>query len=783
MKKVMIINGQVFQSGAWHRGMGKYSFELLKSSYNMLSKTHDKVAIIFNNNLPLEKQAKDAIESIFGSENLISLNLVQSGNDMTKELTQNRTVIDEYIRSNLESYTVDYLILSLFLDNGRAVFPTHSNKFLLFYDSIPFLFPEKYRHRIDYDSYLSLYGTVFEADIIFAISQTVADDTVLNFGINEEKVINIDGARIGEPSKNIQMPKLLSSEDKFILCPTGDELRKNNLRAVQGFELFNQKNNNAYKLILTSFFGDYTKQQLSAISDNIIFTNNIPYDELEWLYENAEILLFPSEYEGLGLPILEAVTHNKKIVCSDIPVFREISNDAFYYFDLFSPVDLSHKIYDALNDKSDSKVSKYNKISEKYTWNRTASIVSKNIAEFDKVNEDEKKPKLAILAPSPDGYSAIGKVVAETHASLSVYFDVTYYFEEGPQHIYLRPDFLSKVANSYPVSKFNLEEYCKYDSVLYHIGNSEYHLATIANSLVYPGYAILHDTNLGGAYGMLRNMGYINDYRYEIERIIDDLVNSKNGKFLSSVVSRQIDIITHSDYAKNAVRKYGKEINVQKINLPVATPGNKRLYLANNKIKIGLAGIIAGIKGLELVEELARSGDDNIEIHIFGYLQSKELKEKLNSIPNVNLVINPTDFEFQTMLSKLDILLNYRMLYQGETSLTVLEAMRYGTAVIVRDIGWYSELPDDVVFKVKTKDKAIEAVNYLINNPKELLAVGKNAKSYIKNNHSHLAYAKSIYDITNSKVEGSKIFQQSKYIKQNQPNRKKLIDFVKKNND
>jgi glycosyltransferase involved in cell wall biosynthesis len=778
MKKVLLVDGQVFQSGAWHRGMGKYSFELLRNTINKIS-GYEKIVLLLNSSLAIEHDAEEQLEKLFGKNNVVRVNLVQASREALKDINANKKTINNYVNNNYANHDVSYLILSLFLDNGCAVFPDNSNKFLLFYDSIPFIFPDKYINRINYDNYLTLHRTVFEADIIFAISQTVADDTVLNFGIDKNKVINIDGARIGDKAKHATKPELVDEDTKIILCPTGDELRKNNLRAVQGFEIFNQKHNNAYKLVLTSFFGEYTKQQLTTISDNIIFTGNIPKDELEWLYGNCELVLFPSEYEGLGLPILEAITYDKKIVCSDIPVFNEISNSAFYSFDPFSPIDLAHKLDDALLDQKAIRIHNYKQIKNKYTWERTGAVAANVIKEYRKKDAVDKKIKLAILAPSPDGYSAIGKVVAESHASLSEYFDITYYFEKGPEHRYLRPDYLSKVAKNYPVSKFNLDEYCKYDAVLYHIGNSEYHMSTIANALVYPGHAIFHDTNLGGAYGLLRNMGLMTSKRYATEEAMDVVNKNKKGHFLSSVALSQIGIYVHSKYALSAIKEINKDIAVQQLNLPVDTPvlSRKKLANASRKTVISLAGIIAGIKGLQLIERLSAIDNDNIEIKVFGYLQSNELKQQINDMPNVTLVTNPTDHEFQEMLSKTDILLNYRMKYQGETSLTVLEAMRHGCAVIVRDIGWYSELPNEAVVKAKTEVEAIDKVVQLANNRKLLSKTSTNAKEYIAKDHSHSIYAKELYDaIKTTKNTGKE--KKYRFIKDTKPSTKQLLKYL-----
>jgi glycosyltransferase involved in cell wall biosynthesis len=55
---------------------------------------------------------------------------------------------------------------------------------------------------------------------------------------------------------------------------------------------------------------------------------------LRWLYTNCELLIAPSSIEGFGFPVAEALVCGSRVVCTDIPVFREIGGKACHYFDL-----------------------------------------------------------------------------------------------------------------------------------------------------------------------------------------------------------------------------------------------------------------------------------------------------------------------------------------------------------------------------------------------------------------------------------------------------------------
>lgn len=72
--------------------------------------------------------------------------------------------------------------------------------------------------------------------------------------------------------------------------------------------------------------------------------------DLASLYEGAAMLVYPSQYEGFGLPVTEAMTAGVPVACSDIPVLREAGGRAAVYFDHTDPDSISHVVRGALAD-------------------------------------------------------------------------------------------------------------------------------------------------------------------------------------------------------------------------------------------------------------------------------------------------------------------------------------------------------------------------------------------------------------------------------------------------
>jgi len=767
----LIIDCQVFQSLARERGMGKYSLAFISHILDSPELKSRTIYFIFNSGevdtLPLREQLSAISPNAeFFDLQLEAPKVPREDNSIQPTRLKNKEILDKFFHKRFGDMVFDFLIPALYLDEVCPVFPDSckGDKLLIYYDSIPYLYHERYGQFKGFFDHFFLphTATVFEATKILTISQTVANDLHIYFGLPPERIFNIDGASIPRSIENSVKPKGFEvKKNQYVLMPSGQELRKNNTRAVEGFKQFAEESEKKIVLVITSYFTEQAKDELKNISDRIIFTDNVTEGELLWLYENCKFVFFASEYEGLGLPVLEAVDQNKLVACSDISVFREMSKRAFYYFDpldLNSISDALKKIDLATNDNYTIS-DEYLRIKEKYSWGKTSQEFVKALGTKNN-GPSLKKKKIAILCPDPSGFSAIGKVVSESHAYYASIFDIDYYFDRGPNHIYVRPNFLKYLSNCYDVEEFNDEKYNQYEAVIYHIGNSEYHLNTVRAALASPGYVVLHDTNLGGLFHNLLDQGFITKKRFEAEVKMDMLATKKNGiekysTFLTSVINNQKAIITHSEYAKQAVKaKLIRNISTQNIGLPVDVPifidVEKRAN--QKKVTIAFAGIIAKIKGLDIIEEIALSEEfTDCKINIFGFsVVEPDQLERLRYLPHVLLTTNPTDFEFQQLMSETDVLINVRLAYRGETSLTTLEHMRFGGITIVRNFGWYSELPNDAVIKVAKPEDSLPALRSVLDNKYLRDTIHKKAITYIQSEHSHKNYAFSMYDLINS---------------------------------
>ncbi|UCE06449.1 MAG: glycosyltransferase family 4 protein [bacterium] len=116
-------------------------------------------------------------------------------------------------------------------------------------------------------------------------------------------------------------------------------------------KLIESEKNIDLQLILVGRKGWY-KEYLKYISGaNIILTGHVSDQELACLYKNAIVFIFPSLYEGFGMPLVEAMHFKTPIICSSIPVHHEVCNDAALYFNSHDHLSLYHKIRELLNNE------------------------------------------------------------------------------------------------------------------------------------------------------------------------------------------------------------------------------------------------------------------------------------------------------------------------------------------------------------------------------------------------------------------------------------------------
>lgn len=150
----------------------------------------------------------------------------------------------------------------------------------------------------------------------------------------------------------------LKDNPPFLLCVAQHRKNKNLDLLIKAYAQLMKKNNLdvATKLVLIGSPGPETENlqtlvQTLNLQDQVILLNSLNDGELCWLYKNCKLFVIPSSTEGFCLPLVEALVLGCKVVCSDIPIFREVGSSICTYFDVTEqPVNnLARAIADSLS--------------------------------------------------------------------------------------------------------------------------------------------------------------------------------------------------------------------------------------------------------------------------------------------------------------------------------------------------------------------------------------------------------------------------------------------------
>jgi len=683
MKRVLMIDAQVFHTVAWHRGMGKYSTELIAAmaKLNYEKKRWDSVEIILSSRLPLEDEVIKILNQKIDSPKFVYLDLARDEiTNASAIMGHNRKIIDQHIDrlivENSADVELEFLVLSPMQGGICSVFPTNPavHKAAVFYDLIPFMFHEIYfRNKIAEMEFLTKLVELLKSDIYLAISKTVANDLAIYLGVDPARIKSIDGG----PIEHAQKSKKLNINKPFILMPTGNDLRKNNRLGIQGFNEFNQQHDNSYTLVITSYFDPDQVVELSKIAENIVFTGNISGEELNYLYEECEVLLFPSEYEGLGLPVLEAMEKNKPVACSDIMVFREISNDAFYFFD---PA-YGTAIAAALELASVAVVDKsiYTEVLKKYAWESSALATLKA---FENVvpTEFEEKKLLTIFGPNPEGKSMAARTVQRLHSELSRRYATNYFIEGEYTNGTPRPNMLPFVAETLNVSK-DVPMNIKDESVMtiYHVTGDQDSSKTLFAAIANPGILVLHTLEIAEVWrSLFEEDGMVSKDRYEFEILLNEKTHTQGITMMASLVSHQKAIIVFSQKSqkivKNLLDHLGVDVPIFVANYPVSSLVYKEL-VPGKKNLIGALDLKPDSHGLAVFSELKNPSFEKLYIADDTRLYDKVRASGFPSLKVVN------DRYFENNISRLDLI----AASGDRPSIAAIEAARYGVGAVYID--------------------------------------------------------------------------------------------------
>jgi glycosyltransferase involved in cell wall biosynthesis len=260
------------------------------------------------------------------------------------------------------------------------------------YDLVPLIMRERYNADWGYmaTAWIARLGLLGSAHQILTISRQTADDAIERLNIPEERITVIDSGvsdrfsslvetrEAAEETLRSSLPKVRPG---FLLYVGGVDYRKNLEGAIRAYAELPPPLRDTHQLVIACNLAQHLRFSLRAFaqglgieSRNLLLTGFVSDRDLAALYRSCELFVFPSLYEGAGLPILEAMTCGAPVAASNTSAMPELLGDLEATFDPADPADIARAVREALETpgKLDALRERSRRRVALYTWERVA---------------------------------------------------------------------------------------------------------------------------------------------------------------------------------------------------------------------------------------------------------------------------------------------------------------------------------------------------------------------------------------------------------------------------
>jgi len=227
----------------------------------------------------------------------------------------------------------------------------YKNQIVTIHDLMFMHNPEWYSKK-HYYFYRFLFKKVARNSLkVITVSENSRKDIIKYFKIPENKIEIVHNA-VSQEFINLASGDFENKYGDYILAVSSLDPRKNFEGLIMAFNKLKLK---GIKLVLVGEKGTlYDRKIFNSLvkeNPNIIFTGYVTDKDLAGLYKNARLFVFPSLYEGFGIPPLEAMACNCPTVVSNATSIPEVCGEASYYVDPASIDNIAKGIYEVLNDE------------------------------------------------------------------------------------------------------------------------------------------------------------------------------------------------------------------------------------------------------------------------------------------------------------------------------------------------------------------------------------------------------------------------------------------------
>lgn len=752
----LVLDLQACQTASRKRGIGRYSLELGRA---LRDRTELQIQTLFD--ATRSRAGMDARHALapFGVDtpsSLVHYVPPRTGGD---DLSPYAVLADYSYRRHVGGLGADALhVSSVFEGFIEPVvpllrpdqLPAHILTSATLYDLIPLLFSDQYLAepvvRAWYERRLA---TLKQFDVLLAISESSRQDAISLLDIEPDRVVNVSGAAdlsfygvADDPEDLRAVREKFGIGERFVLYTGNGDFRKNLERTIVAFAQLPKEVLQGCQLVLNQ--GDEggalteLARKLQLPRSAVICTGFIDDRELRALYQACTLFVFPSLYEGFGLPVLEAMACGAPVMAADNSSLVEILPRRDALFDGSSTAAISAAMARGLGDSAFRRVlSAYGLARAKeFSWERSAELASQALRDarsrkLQGACVSVPGRRIAYVSPLPPERSGIADYSADLLPELGRIFRVDLFVRDEADADPWR-------EQGFTVHSWrDLESMAHhYAQVVYQFGNSQFHTHMFELLENVPGIVVLHDVFLsdviehedryGGHAGWLSAELRHSHGRFDCPPASEDEGRRRIRKYFPcsrSVVEAATALFVHSADARALVRTWypwstgTPTFQVPAIRAPVPeSEGCARRNFARARLGIGDGEFLVCSFGYlsdtkrsdQLAAAFARSAlaVGNMSRLVFvgegaGGDWGEGFSRLVDSIPASIQVSGFVDQRsYLDYLAACDLAIQLRADSRGESSRAVLDSLAFGVPTIVNDYAFFAEIPGAVVHKL-----------------------------------------------------------------------------------
>jgi glycosyltransferase involved in cell wall biosynthesis len=375
----LLIDGQALQtSTSRQRGIGRYSSNLLRAV--VAARPNWRIEIVQNSALaPL------------AAEDLHGLPVLAFGPPLSPHV-KNQQGNERYYADWLTAHGADGVLVLSHCEGWEAIVPSFCGSrpklFGIAYDLIPLLYPEYYLTDFGVAHwYAHRFRNLLRCDALLAISEATARDVRRLGGFDAPLVVNIGGAvdPLFEPLSpgelSVRAPQIRARfglHRDFLLYVGALDYRKNLCGAIQAFAALPPEFRAALDLVVVCRMKPGERASVAEIAKRAGVASALRLiasagdEDLRALYQMCRLFFFPSLYEGLGLPILEALHCGAPVVTSQCSSLPEYAGSVSWMGDPHSPKEMARVLEQALAEPREARSGERRAFARTFSWQQTA---------------------------------------------------------------------------------------------------------------------------------------------------------------------------------------------------------------------------------------------------------------------------------------------------------------------------------------------------------------------------------------------------------------------------